>query len=62
MSTRETDVLAHLALGCSNAEIADRLSLRPETIKGYVGNLMRKLEVHNRREAVVRARRIGLLP
>lgn len=62
LSTRETDVLAHLALGCSNAEIADRLSLRPETIKGYVGNLMRKLEVHNRREAVVRARRIGLLP
>ncbi|MEP9390675.1 LuxR C-terminal-related transcriptional regulator [Gordonia sp. VNQ95] len=62
LSPRERDVLAHLALGCANAEIAERLSLRPETIKSYVRNLMGKLEVHNRREAVVTARRMGLLP
>ncbi|MGV9713302.1 LuxR C-terminal-related transcriptional regulator [Gordonia sp. NPDC003424] len=62
LSARETDVLAHLALGCGNAEIADRLGLRPETVKSYVRNLMSKLDVHNRREAVVAARRQGLLP
>lgn len=62
LSAREYEVLAHLALGCSNAEIAERLSVRPETIKSYVRNLMSKLDVHNRREAVVEARRQGLLP
>ncbi|MFW0795236.1 LuxR C-terminal-related transcriptional regulator [Gordonia sp. CPCC 205515] len=62
LSARETDVLAHLALGCPNAEIAERLGLRTETVRGYVGNLMGKLEVRNRREAVVEARRQGLLP
>ncbi|MGV9825893.1 LuxR C-terminal-related transcriptional regulator [Gordonia sp. NPDC003429] len=62
LSARENDVLAHLALGCGNAEIAERLGLRRETVKGYVRNLMSKLGVHNRREAVVAARRQGLLP
>ncbi|WLP92222.1 LuxR C-terminal-related transcriptional regulator [Gordonia sp. NB41Y] len=62
LSGRENDVLAHLALGCSNAEVAERLALRPETVKGYVKNLRAKLGVHNRHEAVVEARRQGLLP
>ncbi|MGK2317293.1 LuxR C-terminal-related transcriptional regulator [Gordonia rhizosphera NBRC 16068] len=62
LSAREQDVLAYLALGCSNAEIGRRLQLRTETVKSYVRNLLGKLEVHNRREAVVEARRRGLLP
>lgn len=62
LSARETDVLAQVALGCSNAETAHRLSLRPETVKSYLGSAMGKLDAHTRHEAVVRARSAGLLP
>jgi LuxR family transcriptional regulator, regulator of acetate metabolism len=61
LSPRELDVLAQVALGCGNAEIARRLSLRPETVKAYLRSATGKLEVHNRNEAVVTARRLGLL-
>lgn len=62
LSAREFDVLSYVALGCRNAEIADRLSLSVETVKTYMRNLMAKLEVGSRHEAVVEARRRGLLP
>lgn len=61
LTSRERDVLGYVALGCRNAEIAERLSLRPETVKSYVRNVLAKLEVHSRHEAVVEARRQGLL-
>ncbi|MBM4525959.1 DNA-binding response regulator [Rhodococcus hoagii] len=62
LSRREFEVLAHVALGCRNAEIAERLGLRLDTIKSYMRNIMTKLEVHSRHEAVVEARRQGLIP
>ncbi len=62
LSAREVDVLTQVALGCSNRETAARLSLRPETVKSYLGSAMTKLDAHTRLEAVVRARRFGLLP
>jgi len=62
LSARETDVLAQVALGCSNAESARRLSVRPETVKSYLAAAMAKLDAHTRHEAVVRARSLGLLP
>ena len=62
LSAREVDVLTQVALGCSNRETATRLSLRPETVKSYLGSAMTKLDAHTRLEAVVRARRLGLLP
>ncbi|UYP18638.1 response regulator transcription factor [Rhodococcus sp. Z13] len=62
LTGRERDVLSHAALGCRNAEIADRLSLSVETVKTYMRNVMDKLDVHSRHEAVVEARRQGLLP
>ncbi|MDV6264656.1 helix-turn-helix transcriptional regulator [Rhodococcoides yunnanense] len=62
LSRRELDVLAYVALGCRNAEIADQLSLTVQTVKSYMRNLMSKLEVRSRQEAVVEARRRGLLP
>ena len=55
LSPRELDVLAQVALGCGNAEIARRLSLRLETVKAYLRSATGKLEVHNRNEAVVAA-------
>ncbi|MEV0704290.1 LuxR C-terminal-related transcriptional regulator [Saccharopolyspora sp. NPDC050389] len=62
LSPRELDVLSQIALGCSNAETARRLSLQPETVKAYLRSAMRKLDVHTRHEAVVAARRRGALP
>jgi DNA-binding CsgD family transcriptional regulator len=62
LTARETDVLAQIALGCTNAETAGRLALEPETVKSYLRNAMRKLGAHTRHEAVVQARRRGLLP
>ena len=62
LSSRETDVLSYVALGCSNAEIARRLSVGPETVKSYLRSAMSKLDVHSRHEAVVAARKSGLLP
>ena len=42
--------------------IAERLSVKPETVKSYLRSAMSKLDAHSRREAVVAARRLGLLP
>lgn len=62
LTPRELDVLAQIALGCTNAEAAERLSVGPETVKSYLRSAMTKLSAHTRHEAVVRARRHGLLP
>ncbi|QLY33118.1 helix-turn-helix transcriptional regulator [Nocardia huaxiensis] len=62
LSPRELDVLAQVSLGCTNAEAAQRLSVRAETVKSYLRSAMTKLGAHTRHEAVVRARRAGLLP
>ena len=60
ISPRERDVLALLAGGSTNREIAERLYLSPHTVKDHTSSLYRKLEVRNRAEAVQRAERLGL--
>ncbi|WP_286259940.1 helix-turn-helix transcriptional regulator [Streptomyces graminofaciens] len=62
LAPREVDVLSCVAGGATNAVAAERLGLRPETVKGYLRSAMRKLGAHTRLEAVVEARRAGLLP
>ncbi|SHH80342.1 GAF modulated transcriptional regulator, LuxR family [Streptomyces sp. 3214.6] len=62
LAARELDVLACVAAGATNAATAERLGLRPETVKGYLRSAMRRLGAHTRGEAVVLARRAGLLP
>ncbi|MFD7662043.1 response regulator transcription factor [Streptomyces sp. NPDC059788] len=62
LAPREVDVLACVASGATNAVAAERLGLRPETVKSYLRSAMRKLGVHSRLQAVVAARRAGLLP
>ncbi|MEU4996182.1 LuxR C-terminal-related transcriptional regulator [Streptomyces sp. NPDC021622] len=62
LAPREVDVLTCVAGGLTNAKTAERLGLRPETVKGYLRAAMRKLGAHTRLEAVVAARRAGLLP
>ena len=62
LAPREVDVLTCVAAGATNAAAAGRLGLRAETVKGYLRSAMRKLGAHTRGEAVVAARRAGLLP
>jgi DNA-binding NarL/FixJ family response regulator len=60
LTTRETEVLACLGEGLSNAEIAGRLYLSEATIKGYVSNLLDKLGCANRTQAGLIAHEAGL--
>jgi len=61
LSEREIEVLRLLASGVSNQEIADRLIVAVNTVKRHVSNIMGKLGVENRTQAVAKARAIGLL-
>lgn len=61
LTPRELEVLRHVALGETNAEIADRLGLSPTTVKTYWQATMQKLGARNRTEAVGRAHGSGLL-
>ena len=54
LSSREREVLSHLAQGLSNQQIADRLVISPVTVRNHVTNILAKLQVANRREAMLR--------
>jgi DNA-binding NarL/FixJ family response regulator len=61
LSARELEVLVLLADGLSNQEIAERLTIAPGTVKNHVSNILSKLDVRDRTQAVLRAQEIGLL-
>jgi len=61
LSEREMEVLRLMAEGLSNPEIARRLYLSPNTLKAHAQNIYLKLDVHNRMEAVNRARKLKIL-
>jgi DNA-binding NarL/FixJ family response regulator len=61
LSEREQAVLRLLAIGLSNREIAERLSLAEGTVKNYVSNILQKLGVRDRTQAAVRARELGIV-
>jgi LuxR family maltose regulon positive regulatory protein len=60
LRVREAEILRLLAAGHSNPEIAARLSLSVDTVRWYIKQLYRKLDVHNRTQAALRARELGL--
>ena len=61
ITPREYEVLALLAAGGSNKEIARRLKVSPNTVKTHASNLYQKLEAPRRTSAVSRARDLGLI-
>jgi LuxR family maltose regulon positive regulatory protein len=61
LSDRELQVLALLATGRSNQQIADELVVALDTAKKHVGRILDKLGAANRTQAVARARALGLL-
>jgi DNA-binding NarL/FixJ family response regulator len=56
ISAREGEVLAHLAEGMTDREIAERLGISPRTVETHVGSLLSKLGVRNRAQAARRYR------
>ena len=60
-TSKEASMLAYLAQGMSNKEIARALDLGPETVKWHLKNVFAKLAAGNRQHAVARARMLGLL-
>jgi LuxR family maltose regulon positive regulatory protein len=61
LSERELEVLRLIAVGLSNPEIAEHLYVSTNTIKAHAKSIYRKLDVHNRTQAVNRARELELL-
>jgi DNA-binding NarL/FixJ family response regulator len=61
LTTRETQVLRHVALGLSNKEIGRSLAISIETVKEHVQNILRKISATDRTQAAVWAVRKGLV-
>jgi DNA-binding NarL/FixJ family response regulator len=61
LSAREIEVLRLIALGKSNAQIAEELTISINTVQRHVGNIFGKTGVANRTEAAAFANRAGLL-
>jgi DNA-binding NarL/FixJ family response regulator len=62
LTPRQQEVLAHLAKGESNKEIARNLGMLDGTVKVHVKAILKKLGVHNRTQAVITGVRLGHLP
>jgi DNA-binding NarL/FixJ family response regulator len=61
LTSRETDVLEQLGKGLSYTKIADNLIISPSTVRKHIENIYKKLQVHNKLEAVDQARRQNLI-
>jgi DNA-binding NarL/FixJ family response regulator len=61
LSGREREIIACLARGLSDREIAEQLVLSPHTVHRHVANIRRKLGRTSRTAAVAEAARLGLL-
>jgi DNA-binding NarL/FixJ family response regulator len=62
LSERELEVLQWLACGAPNREIGRRLYIAESTVKRHVYNIFGKLNVRNRTQAALQARKLGLNP
>jgi DNA-binding CsgD family transcriptional regulator/predicted ATPase len=61
LSPRQSEVLALLAVGHTNKEIAAVLGMRPKTVMHHTSEIYRRLGVRNRTEAVAEGRRLGVI-
>jgi DNA-binding NarL/FixJ family response regulator len=61
LTVREREVIRYMAAGNGNKDISKQLFISTETVKSHVKNIYKKLKVHNRVEAVEKARIKGFL-
>ncbi|GAB4573344.1 MAG: response regulator transcription factor [Anaerolineae bacterium] len=60
LTAREREILAMIARGSTNAEIAQELVISLKTVRNHVSNILNKLQVADRAQAAIRAREAGL--
>jgi DNA-binding NarL/FixJ family response regulator len=60
LTGREREVLAMVGAGYNNTAIAAQLALAPKTVRNHISNIMTKLHVSDRAQAIIRARKAGL--
>jgi len=60
LTEREREILGLIAQYLGNADIAQRLTLSEKTIRNHVSNILDKLQVADRVQAMIKAREAGL--
>jgi DNA-binding NarL/FixJ family response regulator len=60
LTEREREVLSLIAQGYNNSSIAEKLVISPKTVSNHITNILSKLQVVDRAEAIIKARRAGL--
>jgi len=61
LTSREREIVRHVALGFRNAEVAQRLSISAVTVKTHLNNVFQKLKIRDRVELTLYAIRTGLI-
>jgi DNA-binding NarL/FixJ family response regulator len=61
LTKRETEVLEHLSKGLNYQQIADNLILSPSTVRKHIENIYKKLQVHNKMEAVKKGMKLNII-
>ena len=61
LTPRQREILNLIAAGLSTSEMAEKLSISTETVRNHLRSIFTELDVHTRLEAIVTARRLGLL-
>lgn len=61
LSKRETEILIQLSKGLNYNAIADNLIISPSTVRKHIENIYKKLQVHNKMEAVLKAQKRNLI-
>jgi DNA-binding NarL/FixJ family response regulator len=61
LSKRETEILIQLSKGLNYNSIADNLIISPSTVRKHIENIYKKLQVHNKMEAVLKAQKRNLI-
>ncbi len=61
LSAREIEILKIVATGASNKEIADQLFISEGTVKNHLSNILSKLGVRDRMQAILKAREYGII-
>jgi LuxR family maltose regulon positive regulatory protein len=61
LTKREIEILLILSKRLSNHEIAERLFISPETVKRHLYNIFQKFDVKTRKQAIAKAKSLGML-